>query len=261
MKSALLGIALFFKRPNIINRLILGGGAAMLAWLWFIPDLTYNLTLKNPPKMTIDQVVKTPTDQLPRYIVLTDAMMSRSEQSSDALFAQSAIQALSPQAKEALRGKLKVLSYGYVMEQSVKKNDTTMSAIYYPVYPKTDSKENTIHSASGLTANIVIKDSKATEAQLKDDVYFKDSTFTFSGEFDGQLVTGELKRLLDESGYQVSNKAVVLQKGNTPIALGASIFLTVAALFVAFFVLLSFVPTNMLYRWLGFEPEIVRVEV
>jgi hypothetical protein len=258
MKQILFNIAVFFKKPNVINRLILLGGSILVLTLSAIPDLKFNLQMKNPKKLTIEEIQKTPKDLLPRYINLDNAQLMKV---STAL-AQSEIDSM-------FGGKVKISSdmlslqqqsYNYVLEQRIKKGDTTLSSISYPIYSKTEIQKNPNASSSDLTCYVVIQDSKITQKMLEGDKYFTDSTFKISGQFDGTTISDENLKLLQESGYNISKEAIVLRKGSTPMSLTGSIIWTALASVFGLFCFLGFLPVSLLCKIFGVEQEVVRID-
>jgi hypothetical protein len=258
MKQALFNIAVFFKKPNVINRLILLGGSLLLLTTLFIPDLKFNLAMKNPKKLTIEEIQKTPKDLLPRYINLDNAQLMKVNTS----LVQSEIDSM-------FGGKIKInsdmislqqQSYNYVIEQSIKKGDTTLSSITYPIYSKSEIQKKPNATSSDLTCYVVIQDSRITQKMLEGDKYFTDSTFAISGQFDGTTINAENLKLLQESGYNVSNEAIVLRKGSTPMSLTSSIIWTTLASIFGLFCFLGFLPISLLCKIFGVEQEIVRID-
>ena len=253
MKKTLFNIALFFKRPNFISRLILLGGSLLLLTFIFVPDLKFNLEMKHPKKMTIEEIQRTPNNLLPRYIILEDAQLlkvktSLSQLQIDSLFAGKA-------KIDSNNIDVQQRSYNYVLEQKVSKNkrDTTISSISYPVYSNKEIQKNPNISTLDLTCYVVIKDSKITSKMLEGDKYFTDSTFAIQGEFNGLTIDNESLKLLQDNGYRVSKSAIILQKGSTPMSLKTSIILTILSSLFAFFCFLGFFPRGLLCKIFGVE--------
>jgi hypothetical protein len=259
MKQILFNIAVFFKKPNVINRLILLGGSLLILTLSAIPDLKFNLQMKNPKKLTIEEIQKTPKDLLPRYIVLDKAQLMK-------------VKSTIPQSEidSMFGGKVKISSdmislqqqsYNYVLEQRLnKKGDTTISSISYPIYSTNEIQKNPNASTADLICNVVIQDSRITKKMLEGDKYFTDSTFAINGSFNGSSISQENLKLLQESGYNVSKDAIVLQKGDTPKSLTASIILTSIASFIGLFCFLAFLPMSLLCKIFGVEQEVIRID-
>jgi hypothetical protein len=259
MKQILFNIAVFFKKPNVINRLILLGGSIFILTLFAIPDLKFNLQMKNPKKITIEEIQKTPKDLLPRYIVLDKAQL---------MTVKTAI----PQSQidSMFGGKVKISSnlislqqqsYNYVLEQRLnKKGDTTISSISYPIYSTSEIQKNPNASTSDLTCYVVIQDSHINQKMLEGDKYFTDSTFAINGQFDGTTISTDNLKLLQESGYNVSKDAIVLRKGSKPMSLTGSIIWTTLASIFGLFCFLGFLPLSLLCKIFGVEQEIVRID-
>ena len=259
MKQTLFKIAVFFKRPNVINRLILLGGSLLLLFTMAIPDLKFNLEMKNPKKFSVEQIQTTAKEVLPRYIVLENAQLMK----VGTALTDSAVNSLfNGKIKLSNESPLKLMNFGYnyVIQQRVKKGDTTLSSVTYPVYSKSEIQKTANASSSNLTAFVVIKDSHVTKEQLEGDKYFNDSTFSINGRFDGSTIDSELLKLLQENGYNVSKDAIILEKGNTPMTLASAIIFTLITSLFALFCFLGFLPLSLLCKIFGVEQEIIKIK-
>jgi hypothetical protein len=248
MKQLLFKIAVFFKRPGIISRLMFIGVSLVLLFTMFIPDFRFNLQMISPKKITIETIQKTPLDELPRYIVIDNAqLMSVSTEMSsekiDSLFGGKI------KIKDNGMLKLKEENYNYVYEQSVsKRGDTTLSSVSYPVYSKTEIQKNPNATSDDLTASVVVKDAEVTQKMLDSNTYFSDSTFSIQGQFDGTIIDDETTKLLTESGYKVSKNAIVLNRGKSPMSMTSSLIWSILAALFALINILSLLPVNTLER-------------
>jgi hypothetical protein len=252
MKNILFKIVIFCKRPGFISRLIILGGSLILLFTMFIPDLRFNLEMKNPKNISIEQIQTMPKEDLPRYMVVENAQLMKvgSELSDSAM-------------NTMFDGKIKLsdqlgikminYSYNYLIQQKVKKGDTSLSYIIYPVYSKSQVQKNPNAKASDLTSFVVIKDSHVTEKELEGDEYFNDSTFTVKGRFDGSLIDSESLRLLEENGYNISKDAIFLERGNAPMSLIQSIIFTILSAVIAALCFLSLLPISVLQRIFDIE--------
>lgn len=242
MKQTLFNTVVFLKRPNVINRLILFGGSLLILFLFFIPDLKFNLQMKNPPKMTIEEIKNSNKENLPRYINIDGGQLLEATLSIDS------VQNLAYQ------------SFNYVEESHIKKGDTTLSAIYYPIYSVKEIKENPKKTASEITSYVVIKESKITKGELVDNKYFKQPTFKLNGRFSGTSINEENLSLLNESGYNISKDAIILEKGSTPVSLTTSIIGTIILSIVSILMFLALMPMSLLHKMFNVEQEIVRIQ-
>lgn len=245
MKKILFNVSVFCKRPGIFSRLIILGIALFATFTIFIPDLKFNLEIKNPKTYTIEELQKTSKENLPRYIVVKDAQAMQASQSLGV---------------DSVDGSdIKLMSYNYVIQQRVKKGDTSLSYILYPVYSKAVIAKSADTDAASITSYVVMKDAHVTEKELEGDKYFSDSAFSINGKFDGDVIDEESHKILSESGYKVSKDAIILERGNTPMSLTSSIILTLVALLISALVILSLLPLTVLHKMFDVEQEIVKI--
>ena len=242
MKQTLFNIVVFLKRPNVINRLILLGGSVLILTLFFIPDLKFNLQMKNPPKMTIEEIKNSDKENLPRYINIEGGQLLEATSSIDST------------------QNLTYQSFNYVEESRIKKGDTTLSAIYYPIYSIKEIKSNPTKTASEITSHVVIKETKVTKDELVDSKYFKQPTFKLNGRFSGISIDEESLNLLTESGYNISKDAIILEKGSIPISLTTSIIGTIILSIASVLLFLALMPMSLLHKIFNIEQEIVRMQ-
>lgn len=258
MKKTIFNIAVFFKRPNVINRLFLLGGSIFLLTGFLLPDLKFNLQMKNPKKISIEEIKKTPKDLLPHYMIIENAQlmtvkMNLPQAQIDSIFGKNV----------KINNKLMNLqqeSYNYVLQQNINKNgDTTISNISYPVYSKNEIQNNPNASSSDLTSYVIIQDGAISTKMLEGNKYFTDSAFSISGSFDGFTIDQEKLKILQDNGYKISKDAIVLRKDAKPLSLTASIVLSMIASFIAIFCVLSFFSKSLLCKIFGVEQEIIRI--
>jgi hypothetical protein len=260
MKRLVFKTTLFLKRLNVLRRLMLLGGALLLLNVIFIPELKFNLEMKNPKKMTIEEIQSTPKDKLPLYMVLENAQLMKvgNEMSS------AEVDSFTHGQSSFFKGTgMKLMNYGYnyVIQQRVKKGDTTLAGVLYPVYSKEQIQKTPNVTAAQLTSFVVVSDTRIRKQDLEGDKYFNDSTFTIKGKFRGTSIDGETLRLLQESGYNVSKEAIVLNKGDEmPMSLTSTIILVTLASLVSFLCLLTFLPTGFFHKIFDEEQEIIKIK-
>lgn len=242
MKKILFNVSVFLKRLGVITRIIGVVIAFVVAFTIAIPDLKFNLELKSPKSYTIEELQAAPKGSLPRYIVVKDAQAMQATQSLG-------IDSIQDTG-------IKYMSYNYVMQQKVKRGDTTLSYILYPVYSKSVLAKNPQAEASSITSFVVMKDAHVSKKELEGDKYFSDSAFTINGRYDGDVIDEESHKILLESGYNVSKDAIVLERGGTPMSLTASIVTTVMALLIGALIILTFVPITVLQRTFGVDQAV-----
>jgi hypothetical protein len=250
MKQMLFNVVVFFKRLNILRRLVLLGGALILLFSIFIPDLKFNLAEKNPKKLTIEEIQASPKDKLPRYMIIDNAqVMKGGTEMSD-----SDLDSLMGGKIKTLKGsplKLISYSYNYVRQEKTKRGVTSLMSITYPVYSKNQTEKSP--KATDLTSSVIIKDTHVTEKQLEGDQYFNDSTFVIKGQFDGSTIDEATLKLLKESGYNISPDAIILERGSTPMSLTTSLILTLLASLVSIIGILSLLPMDLLNKILAIQ--------
>jgi hypothetical protein len=258
MKKAIFNIVIFFRRPSIINRLILLGGAMLILTLNIIPELKFNLISRNPPRLTVEEIRKTPLSTLPRYIVLENAqlMKVRTELS------RAKMDSLLGIKQEGLKGSISLVeeSYNYVSEMRIKDGDTSLTATYYPVYSTKEVQNNPDALASELVSYVLVKDSQVTRKMLEGEKYFKDSSFTIQGKFDGKVVGMKTMKLLNESGYNISKEAIVLQRVGTPASLTSALIGTILVSLFGMFCILGLLPITVLHKIFGIEHEVIELK-
>jgi hypothetical protein len=250
MKQLIFNILKFLKKPSVFGKLFLLGGACVFLFAVFIPDLKFNILSKNPVTLSIEEISKIKKEDLPRYIIVSNAQPLRVSK----LASKAEIDSINPSFNKLSSAlSIQIESYNYVLEQKVKSGDTILSSISYPVYSKDQIKKNPKVSASDIKSFVVIRDSNIKEADLKDDNYFKSPTFVVKGQFDGAYIDEETLKLMETNGYNISKEAVILERGRTPISLNASIILTLlSSIFIVFF-LASFLPLDFISKKLRLE--------
>jgi uncharacterized RDD family membrane protein YckC len=248
MKNIILAILLFFKRGSFFGRVLVGAVAVGLLFFEFIPDFWFGVSVKNPKRLTIEEICTTPADKLPLYFIVDKSqplkvMQNLSQHEADSLLG----------TKVKLPAELLVgyKSYSYLVETRIKKGDTTFSGIYYPVYSEKQvhSKPNAL--ASDLVSHVIIHDTNVGERDLEDDKYFKDSLFQISGKFSGGTIGDESYNLLTSSGFNISKKAIVLDKGTQPLSITSAALLILFDVVLVLLLALSLLPLVLLFRIFG----------
>lgn len=236
-------VVVFLKNAGIIGRIIVIGVTSILLTNVFLPDLIFNLEVKNPKRYTIEEIRMISKENLPRYIVLDSAQTLY----QSAMLGTSDSRALSNDTIKESSLPLPTESYSYVLSQHVnKKGDTTISSIFYPVYSKKEVEENPNPSITNMTCYVVIEDVKVTKAMLENDSYFTNSSFSIAGRFDGSEIGKEELSILTDSGYLISDNVILLKKGLSLLSLNSSIILTLLASVFLILFILSFMPLGLL---------------
>ncbi len=237
MKKILLNLILLLKRLGFIIRGLALAFFASMIFLSAIPDLIFNLKTKEPPTFTEKQIIKSDKKELPLYLKISDV--------------------------QAVNG-----VYVEELYYNKKTNDTTLNAILYPVYnlqviklvkEKVSPK---ILETFGVviedTCHIVVKDSKIKRKNIED--YFTNAdAISIEGKYDQKLIDEETRRILTEEGYNIAPECIVLEKGSKPLGVGKSVAYILIFGILGLFIILSFLPTSMLYKILKKE-EIIEIE-
>jgi hypothetical protein len=243
MKKNLAKIAFLIKKLGFFYRLIGIFIAGYLVFGMAIPDIKFNLTSGKVIEMTLEQLMKTPVDNIPRYLKIKDAV---------------------------------VPSDSYVEFRKKKRN--TLTGIYYPVYPSSDLEidmnnfsdtndilsndsirifEDTLGNISllknpdNLFSRLVIHDTHVKDSDLDSTgTYFSNPKFTIEGQYNGDVLTEDVLRIFKESGLNVSSDALVLNRGNTGMDNGKASILVVFGLLIMLLGVISFIPETTLNTWL-----------
>ncbi|RZK14275.1 MAG: RDD family protein [Flavobacterium sp.] len=233
----------FLKRISILYR-IAGIVLAFVAiFSLALPDLQFNMASDKPIEMTLDELFKTPTADLPRYLRIKDAV---------------------------------VPSGSYIEQRKVKTN--ILQDIYYPVYPssvkaklnltnldsiqqalKKDSLAfsvtndmSIIQNTNKIEARLVIHDTHVTDKDL-DSAYFSSSDFTIEGQYDGTTLPNNIKRLLTDENIKISDNALMLKRGEKGMSTSTAIAVIIGAFLMGVLCILTLIPSNTLARFAGFN--------
>ncbi|MEY3241007.1 MAG: hypothetical protein RIR11_2445 [Bacteroidota bacterium] len=240
MKKILAKIALLFKNLSFLYRLIGIFVAGYLVFGMAIPDIRFNISTGKVIEMTLDQLLKTPADDIPRYLKIKDAV---------------------------------VPSSSYVEIRSGKSN--ALTTIYYPVYSSDDvtidiedlnntSSNDTLKGVVDSTelialmkkaystdSKLVIHDSHVKDADLgSTGTYFSNPEFTIEGKYDGEKLNGIILNLFKESGLNVSPEAIVLSRGDSGMSTNGAVMLVIFGLLTMLIGVSSFIPEATLRTWL-----------
>ena len=220
----LLNIILLFKRLGLILRL-LGVGICFFILAEAIPDLIFNFIVKNVPTFTEEQIVKADKTKLPRYLKISD------------------VEPIGEMYVEQLRYKKK-------------NNDTTLTAIVYPVYSLTKKFEN-IEELRNPHCYIVVKDPNVTKSTIKN--YF-DQEVPIEGKYDQSIIDSETKKLLINAGYNIDDNCILISKGSTAWGIGKSLIFISLFGILGILIILSLLPTSALYKIFKQEQRFVRIK-
>jgi len=119
MKTFLFNLSVFLKRINILMRIVILGAVLLVLFIEVIPDIKFNLVMKNPKKLTIEEIQTLSKEEIPRYIVVDNAQLMKVGTS----VSDSQIDSLSHGTIKVLKEsplKLVSYSYNYLTEQKIK---------------------------------------------------------------------------------------------------------------------------------------------
>ena len=228
-------------------RLLLTGISLLFLLAVMVPELVFYVSSTNPKPLTIEEIMVTPKNKLPDYILVKNAQLLQTERWPTRREIDSL--RLIPD-KVSGSTSMKVKKYNYVVEE--KSEATNFAAISYPVFPKNKIKKSS--SAAALMACVIIRDEMVNTTDLMGDSYFKDSSFVVHGKFAGDSIDRETVSLLKKNGYKISKNAIVLQKGLGPVPIHHSVIYTILAIALAAICLLSFLPATTLQKYLKIKP-------
>lgn len=220
----LLSITVLLKGFGLILR---GLGIALCYCMIFfevVPDLTFNFNVGKAQTYTEKQIVEAKKEDLPLYLKISD---------------------------------VEAVGEMYVTEMYQQKNQKpTLSAIVYPVY-NLQKGISDIDELKNTPCNIVVKDGDVNETTVK--TYF-DKKKLIEGKFDQTIIDSETRKLLTEVGYNISDKCILIEKGIKVWSYSTCILLILGFAVVGVFILLSLLPTSVLYKIFRQEERFVRIE-
>ena len=199
-----------------------------------IPDILFNLASEKPFEMTFDEIVKTPKEDLPRYIKIKPPIIP---------------------------------SGSYVYEKAEK--STILQIIYYPVYPeiesdsKIDSTLKTVADSSlsisllqdfdNIQAQIVIRDNYAKVDESDDSLrhYFESLNFSAEGRYDWEPLPDDIRTLFEDGDVKLSEDVILLKKGEKGLKTSTAIWVIILSIGVGLISASSFIPTSVLVKWAG----------
>ena len=224
--KVILSITLLLKRFGIIMRAI---GIAICCGLLFyeaIPDLTFNLKIGNTKTFTEKQIISSKKEDLPLYLKISD---------------------------------VEPIGDMYVQELSYKKktNDTTLSAIIYPVYNLQGKSILNLDEFKKTPCNIVVRDPDVTEKTLL--TYFQKKKI-IEGKFDQTFIDNETKQLLVNSGYNISENCILIKKGAKYWSTTVCVLVILGFGLIGILILLSLLPSSILHKIFKQEERFVRIK-
>ncbi|MBC7450834.1 MAG: hypothetical protein H7259_05035 [Cytophagales bacterium] len=242
MKKVIVSIVLFIKELGFIPRGIII--AASLSFLLgvAIPDLKFNMLSGKPVEISFEDVLHTPTDALPRYMKIIDAV---------------------------------VPSQSYVEKRNAEKN--ILQGIYYPVYSKEgvlidadkfsemriDSAKESFNivmdsanhiairkNTDNMLALLVIHDTQVTDSDLDSNgTYFSNPEFTIEGKYVEGILGADVLDLFQQSNLNVDPKAIILERGLTGVSTSNALLILFACSLLIALCLISLIPEVKLRAW------------
>lgn len=212
-------IITFLNGRPIIGRFILMAGAILAIKVYFYPNLAYRF--KNDiVNITIEDLTKKPISEIPQYSNITNAISSSKE--------------------------MDYKSY-YIERGITTKGDTVVSAIYYPLYSK-----------SNLTnCKILVKDLNKKPIDLSDDYFIIRGDFAI--EFQGETLSPSQIKILNEQGIQVNTNTIIVIKDGKHPSLIASIIWVIILTIISLLLFISILPNSIVDKLLNREPEFTKI--
>ncbi|MBT1704305.1 hypothetical protein [Chryseosolibacter indicus] len=250
MKTAIVNIPLFFKRISVLYRLAFIVIPFFVINSLIIPDMKFNWSVKNVKEFTIEELTAMPKDEIPLYIKVKDAQVLKSS------FGNSYQDSPNIPGSDATESFLGLEAYQYVLSQRIKKGDTSISYVAYPVYSTQAIEENPGKNASDLPAFVVVKDSKYTKYHEENDNYFTDAKFSIEGQYEQAGMEAATIAELKNAGFLIKDNVIILDKGKSAMGWSGLIILTLIGLFIMTLSFLSFFPENKLRSIFEELPEV-----
>lgn len=252
MRNAIVSIAIFFKRVSIFYRLAFIVVPLFVINSLIIPDMKFHSSVKNVKEFTIEELAAMPKAEIPLYLKIKDAQVLRSSLGLGDL-----INSTDSAVTQSMNVLSEVEAYQYVLSQRIKKGDTSIAYVAYPVYSTKAIAENPGKNASDLPALIVVKDSKYTRHHEENDNYFTDAKFSIEGQYTKDSYDVDVINELKNSGFLINDDVIILDKGKSAMGWGGLIFLTLLGSFFVIFSFLSLFPEGKL-RGAFAEPPAVK---
>ena len=207
-------IVKLFKHFGIILRGIGLFGCIFLIFQLSLPDLLYNITVKNVKIYTEEEIADAEIKDLPRFLKISD-----------------------------------VYPMGDTYVKIVNKSDKgteKFHSIVYPVYSYEaieDLEED--DDLSGIPCYIVVENSKIKESEIDD--YFENLEFV-EGKFDNTFISSDAKKILEDSGYTLSEKCILIKDGESSASTAFCVGTILLCSFLGIFIILSFLPLSVFER-------------
>ena len=192
---------------GIITKLLI----VVVAYVLFkegFDDFRFNLEMANPKEFTVEELEKTPKEEIPRYLRVKDVM---------------------------------IFSDSYV--ESFNKKSGTLQAITYPIF-SLSAVQSLGEDAKNIRVSLLIYDSSVTREQVEDGSYFENLGDVVEGKYSGDAVSSEIKNMFADGGYILNKNAIELRRGATPWGYAACIAAMLGALAAWLLIGYSFVPSK-----------------
>ena len=203
-----------FKHFGLILR-----GLGLVACLYVIfqlalPDLLFNMTVRNVKTYTEQEIAAAEIKDLPRFLKISDVY---------------------PMGE----------TYVKIINQS-DKGVKKFHSIVYPVYSY-DAIEGLEDDddLSGIPCYIVVENSNLKESEIDD---YLENLEIIEGKFDNSFIDSDVKKILEESGYTLSEKCILIKDGESSASTGFCVGVMLLGLFFGIFIVLSFLPLSIFER-------------
>lgn len=241
MKKIAGRISLFLKKSYLLFRIIPMIFIGYVVFELAIPDIKFNLTTRKAIEMTFEELMNTPSDEIPLYLKIKDAVVP-----SDSYV----------EFRDSESNSLNSIYYPVYAIKDVKLNITTFKNItkYGEIKVVSDSSGNlsALKNTNNINSKLVIYDPYVKESELDSTggTYFNNPNFTIEGEYSKDKISAEVLNLLTESGLNVSPDAIVLKKGFTPAQTSNALLVVIIGSIILILGITSFLPESTLKSWL-----------
>jgi hypothetical protein len=176
-----------------------------------LPDFIFNIKQKQPKELSIAEISSMSDSDIPRYIEVKEAVVPKG-------------------------GYIKVTKRKYGVE--------LLDHICYPVY-----QINSDTTKDGK-AFILVKDFHAKKDELENGTYFN-SLFRIGGKFEGDRVTSQDVKLLEDHGINIDSNAIVIIKDSVALSFGVSILISILCIIVILVIAFSFFSRRTMEKIIG----------
>ncbi|GAB3525440.1 RDD family protein [Emticicia fontis] len=248
MKEFFVKTVVFLKRVSILYRLA-GIVLALIAIFTIaLPDLQFNMASGKPVEMTLDQLFKTPTTDLPRYLKITDAVVPSGSYVEIRKATSNSLQEIYYPVYPSATVKSKLNMANIDSLRDIAGNDSTAFRV------TTDASGGlaVVANTNNIEAKLVIHDTHVTDKDL-DSLYFSSPDFSIEGRYSGTSLPDNIKRLLTKEDVKISDNVIMLSRGDKGMDSFTAIMLIIGAIVLGILCILTLIPNDTLASFAGFN--------